>query len=248
MTDLRKREPFLVVGNWKMNGSRRALDTFQSEMKSVETHGVTIALCLPAALISAGVKAFEGSDMGIGGQNCHSEQAGAFTGEISAEMLADVGADYVIVGHSERREFFSESDLDVARKGAAAHKAGLTTVLCVGETHSQRAAGNHVETVLSQLKASLPKSATRENTVVAYEPVWAIGSGESASLAQIEEMHSAISEFLRDRSCSLVLLYGGSVKPDTAKAIAGVNAVDGFLVGGASLKAADFGKIIRSVQ
>jgi triosephosphate isomerase len=180
----------------------------------------------------------------LGGQDCHAQPKGAFTGDISAEMLKDAGASAVIVGHSERRTYHKESDADVRAKALAARRAGLCAIVCVGETRAERENGRALAVVRTQLDGSIPDGATADNLVVAYEPVWAIGSGLTPTPADVAEMHGSIRRLLRlrfaDEGAGMRILYGGSVKPSNAKELLGVADVDGALVGGASLKADEF--------
>lgn len=210
-----------------------------------------VALCPPATLIAQMNWQLRGSSVEIGGQDCRAEASGAFTGDIAAEMLADAGASLVILGHSERRAGHGETDADVAAKVEAALRAGLEPIVCVGETLEQRRAGDAVAVVQAQVEGSLPEAVRGSAFSVAYEPVWAIGSGLTPSLAEIAEVHQAIRETLDARfgepSRSSAILYGGSVKPGNAAEILAVAEVGGALVGGASLKAADFLGIIRAV-
>jgi triosephosphate isomerase (TIM) len=186
-----------------------------------------------------------GSSLRVGGQDCHAEAAGAHTGDIAAAMLADAGASHVILGHSERRGDHGETSAEVAAKVRAAWQAGLTAIVCLGETEAERQAGATLEVVAAQLEHSLPRAATAANTVVAYEPVWAIGSGRTPSEDEIAQVHGFLRDQLPDRE--IRLLYGGSVKAENADAVFAVPGVDGALVGGASLKAADFGAIIAAL-
>lgn len=241
------RGAFLVAGNWKMNGSSESLRTFHSAINGLQADGIDLALCVPAPLIAQATELFSDTPIAVGGQNCHSEKSGAFTGETSADLLAGCGARVVILGHSERRTLFGETDAIVREKTRAAIAAGLTVILCVGETSAERDEGGHLNVVLSQLDAALPDEADTKNTIVAYEPVWAIGSGKSASTDQIAEMHGAISQWSGDQGRQFQILYGGSVKPETAAEIGTIEAVDGFLVGGASLDPAAFSSIATAV-
>lgn len=205
---------------------------------------VDLLVCPPATLVVTFAIAALGSKVMIGGQDCHAEPSGAFTGDISAEMLADAGASAVIVGHSERRAYHHETDADVRAKALAAWRAGLTAIACIGETQEQRSARRMLEVVGAQLAGSLPDGATAENLVVAYEPVWAIGTGLTPTPADVAEVHGFIRERLTTRFCApgpgIRILYGGSVKPSNAAELLSVSNVDGALVGGASLKADDF--------
>jgi len=245
----------LAAGNWKMNGLAPAL----AELTALGTMaadpakgwgGVDLLICPPATLISRAAAAAGGGPVRIGGQDCHPKAAGAHTGDLSAAMLADAGAGAVILGHSERRADHGEGDGLVAAKALSAWGAGLLAIVCVGETLGERDAGTTLAVVNSQLAGSLPEGATGANLVVAYEPVWAIGTGRTPTLEQIGEVHQAIRATLTTRfggeGAKIRILYGGSVKPDNADAIARVGDVNGALVGGASLKAQDFAAIIQA--
>jgi triosephosphate isomerase len=242
----------LVAGNWKMNGklaSVAELDRIIAGAPAVMAKA-DLLVCPPATLIAAFAARAAGSAVAIGGQDCHAEPAGAFTGDISAEMLEDAGARAVIVGHSERRTLHHESDADVRAKALAARRAGLAAIVCVGESRDERAAGRALAIVGGQLDGSLPDSA--ENLIVAYEPVWAIGSGLTPTLADVAEVHGFIRVQLGRRfgagADGVRILYGGSVKPANAKELMAVAYVDGALVGGASLKADEFLTIAREAN
>ena len=252
-----KREPRpLVAGNWKMNGTMSDMAQIKAlgdRMAAAAPLAVDVALCPPATILgaSAGIGEALSGGLMLGAQNCHSEDSGAHTGDLSAPMLLDAGAQLVIVGHSERRADHGETDGQVAAKARAAWRAGLIAVICVGETLGERQAGQAVELVTGQLDASVPDGADADNTVIAYEPIWAIGTGKTPTVGDIAQMHSAIRARLEDRfgaaaAASMRILYGGSVKPDNAKVLLNVANVDGALVGGASLKAKDFWGIIES--
>ena len=236
----------LAAGNWKMNGLRADLDQARALAQDFPDPACGVLLCPPATLIAAMAQALEGSAVMVGGQDCHANSSGAHTGDISAQMLADSGARHVILGHSERRADHGESSALVAAKAAQAHAAGLVAIICLGETEAERDAGQTLDVVLGQLAASLPDGADAANTVIAYEPVWAIGTGRTPTLAQIAEVHDSLRAHLPDPAISL--LYGGSVKPGNAAEIFAIANVDGALVGGASLKAADFGQIIAALE
>ena len=242
----------LLAGNWKMYGLRAALAEIRALSRAfTETPpSGEIVICPPATLIAEAARAAEGTRIAIGGQDCHAEAMGAFTGDISAEMLYDSGARLVIVGHSERRQFHGETDTVVAAKVRAARRAGLTAILCVGESEAVRDAGSAEKVVTAQLEASVPAEIESHGLVIAYEPVWAIGTGRTPTAAQIEDMHGALRRALALRfgaeAKEMRILYGGSVKPANAAEILQVNNVNGALVGGASLKAADFLAIIRA--
>jgi triosephosphate isomerase (TIM) len=232
----------LVAGNWKMNGLR-ADGVALARAIAARAAGplrCDLLVCPPATLVAAVGEALAGSRVMLGGQDCHVEPRGAFTGDISAEMLKDAGCGHVILGHSERRHGHGETDSVVRGKVAAAWRAGLIAILCVGETRTEREAGRALDIVASQLGRSLPDEADAGRLIVAYEPVWAIGTGLSATTADIADMHAAIrSRIPRDTR----ILYGGSVNPANAGDIFALDEVDGALVGGASLKADDFCRI-----
>ncbi|MBW3245707.1 triose-phosphate isomerase [Epibacterium sp. DP7N7-1] len=239
----------LAAGNWKMNGTGDSLAELEALAKGDLPKGVDVLICPPATLIS---RAAEHADkIAIGGQDCHAAASGAHTGDLSAEMLRDAGASYVILGHSERRADHGESDEMVRAKTDAAHGANLVAVVCIGETLEEREAGSTLQVVGMQLAGSLPDGVTAQNTVVAYEPVWAIGTGKVPTLEQIAEVHNALRDALVQRfgnaGADVPLLYGGSVKPGNAAEIFAVSNVDGALVGGASLKSADFAPIIAAL-
>ena len=242
----------LAAGNWKMNGSPMSLTEVTALMKDHPAPGCEMLLCPPATLIAQMAWHVRGAALKIGGQDCHTGTTGAHTGDISAQMLADAGASYVILGHSERRADHGETDALIRAKAEAAWAARLTAIICVGETEAQRDAGSTLAVVGAQLAGSVPDGATAANTVIAYEPVWAIGTGRTPTLAEIAEVHGALRAGLADRfgdeAAEMRLLYGGSVKPSNAAEIFAVRDVDGALVGGASLKAADFGAIVAALS
>jgi triosephosphate isomerase len=240
-----QRRP-LVAGNWKMNGLKASAAELGKIIRGVGALStrVDLMICPPATLAMTFAAAALGSKIDIGGQDCHAEPSGAFTGDISAEMLSDLGAKAVIVGHSERRTYHKETDVEVRAKAQAAWRAGLTAIVCIGETHSEREAGRTLDVLGHQLDGSLPDGATAANLVVAYEPVWAIGTGLTPTPADVAEVHAFIRGRLAarygDTAESIRILYGGSVKPSNAAELMAVANVDGALVGGASLKAEDF--------
>ena len=241
----------LIVGNWKMNGLAADLAQALALADGVARDGARarVGICPPATLIAPMARALTGSTIAVGGQDCHAEPSGAFTGDLSAEMLADAGASLVIVGHSERRAGHHETDALVAAKALAAIRAGLEPIICVGESLEQRQEGQALEVVTAQIRGSISQALAGGAFAVAYEPIWAIGSGLTASLGDIEEMHAAIRRTLRDvfgEAAAMPILYGGSVKPDNAQEILAAREVGGALVGGASLKAADFLRIIAA--
>lgn len=242
----------LIVGNWKMNGLAADLDQAEALKTALDQQPARhrVALCPPATLIAQMAWRLRGGSVGIGGQDCHAAASGAYTGSISAAMLKDAGAGMVILGHSERRQGLGETDAEVAAKAQAAVAAGLEPIVCVGETLEQREAGRAVEIVSGQVRASLPDALAGEGFAVAYEPVWAIGTGLTPTLEQIAEVHAAVRAALVERlgeaGRTVPILYGGSVKPSNATEILAVADVGGALVGGASLKAEDFLGIIRA--
>lgn len=240
------RKP-IVAGNWKMNGLRVALDEARAVAEGLTAKAPEVLICPPASLIFPLAEALKGTPVAVGGQDCHAKASGAHTGDIAAEMLADAGARAIIVGHSERRSDHGERDQDVKAKAEAVLRAGLRAIVCIGETLGQRQAGLAYDVTARQLAGSLPAGASAANLVVAYEPVWAIGTGLTPSSADIAEMHRRLREQLAGLGLEAVrVLYGGSVKPSNAKEILAIANVDGALVGGASLKAQDFLGIIAA--
>ena len=242
----------LIAGNWKMNGLKSSQAEFEAMLAGASEVAAKadLLVCPPATLIAAFAKQARGSKtLAIGAQDCHPKASGAHTGDISAEMLADAGAAAIIVGHSERRADHGETDVLVRQKAEAVWRAGLTAIVCIGETQHQRDAGQTLDICRGQLNLSLPDAARSDNLVVAYEPVWAIGTGLTPTVGDVEQIHRFIREFLMARFSSegarIRILYGGSVKPTNAKELMAVANVNGALVGGASLKAADFLAIAR---
>lgn len=242
----------LAAGNWKMNGTVAALDEVRALIAAHPAPACEMLLCPPATLVAQMVEAARGSSLMVGGQDCHPKASGAHTGDISAVMLKDAGASHVILGHSERRADHGETDTLVRAKAEAAIGAGLVAVVCIGETEAERDAGQTLAVIGGQLDGSVPAGATAGNLVIAYEPVWAIGTGRTPTLAEIGEVHAFLRGRLRaligDAADGVRLLYGGSVKPSNAAEIFAVKDVDGALVGGASLKAADFGAIVAALS
>jgi len=230
----------LIAGNWKMNGTKDMARAFFSALEPAG--GVEILVCPPMTLIRESYECAP-SSIKIGAQDCHEAEEGAYTGCVSAPMLAGNGASYVIVGHSERRQYFGETDELVAEKALAAHIAGLSAIICVGETLEEREAGKTLEIVTEQVGTAIPSGCDAHNTVIAYEPVWAIGTGKVATLEQIQEVHAAIRGIVGQ---DMRILYGGSMKPGNAAEILALPDVDGGLIGGASLKADDFQAIINT--
>lgn len=239
----------LAAGNWKMNGTQAALAEIDQLLAAPSAPGCDVLICPPATLIQAMVGRSLGR-VGVGGQDCHAKASGAHTGDIAAAQLADAGASHVILGHSERRTDHGETDAAIRAKSEAAHAAGLIAVICVGETEAQRDGGDTLAVIAAQLAGSVPDGASAANTVIAYEPVWAIGTGRTPTNDQIAEVHALMRELLAARfgdGADMALLYGGSVKPGNAAEIFAIPHVNGALVGGASLKAADFGPIIAAL-
>lgn len=244
----------LVAGNWKMNGlaeSRSELETLSKLLKEGTEAGCNVLICPPYTLISS-FAAMNAESIAIGAQDCHAKASGAHTGDISAQMLRDAGAEYVIVGHSERRADHGESSALVCAKANAVLSEGLRAIVCVGETEAERDAGSTLTVVLGQLAESIPESATPDNMIVAYEPVWAIGTGRTPTTDDVAEVHTALRNALVERfgenGRRFSLLYGGSVKPSNAKELMSAPNVNGALVGGASLKASDFNGIIDAYR
>lgn len=242
----------LIAGNWKMHGLTPRLGDIRSLAVALKADSpdADVLICPPFTLIERAVSA-AGGIFAIGGQNCHHETSGAYTGEVSAEMLQDAGASAVIVGHSERRQQHGETDAVVSTKARAAARAGLLAIVCVGETQAQRAAGQALTACSEQIALSLPDEMTASAGVIGYEPLWAVGSGQTPTAEEITEMHGHIRHCLVARlgaaGNSMRILYGGSVKPHNARSILSLPHVGGVLVGGASLNAPDFEAIVRAV-
>lgn len=254
----------LVIGNWKMHGSMQQVDALLHQLldsplaspphggaKAPAGIGAEVAVCPPAVYLERAVRQLQDSPIGVGAQDVSAHQQGAYTGDICATMLADIGCRYVIIGHSERRQYHAENEASVAAKLERALAAGLTPVVCVGETLAQRERGETLAVITAQLQPVLAVGSSRlASLVVAYEPVWAIGSGQSATPAQAQEVHAHLRRTLaasdRDAARSVPLLYGGSVKPDNAADLLSQPNIDGALVGGASLKAEDFLAIVSA--
>jgi triosephosphate isomerase len=241
----------LAAGNWKMNGLSAHLPEVTALIAAHPAPRCDVLLCPPATLLAPMARAAAGR-IALGGQDCHPKPQGAHTGDVSAAMLADAGARYVILGHSERRADHGETDALVRAKAEAAWAAGLTAIVCIGETEAQRDAGQTLAVIAEQLSGSVPGGATPGNTVIAYEPVWAIGTGRTPTLPEIAQVHADLRARLTARlgpaAVGIRLLYGGSVKPGNAAEIFALPHVDGALVGGASLKATDFGAIIAALD
>jgi triosephosphate isomerase (TIM) len=244
----------LIAGNWKMNGLQADLQTVQAVAAGIDAaiSSPEVLLCVPATLLTDAARTAGKSALKIGGQTCHSMEKGAFTGDISPAMLAETGATYVIVGHSERRTMHHETDEIVAAQAKSALKHGLTPIICVGETADQRASGETLSVIAAQLNGSLAGMEAVDSVVLAYEPLWAIGTGKVATPDQIAEVHDFIRSFLANRfgspGNSVRILYGGSLNPGNAAEILPISNVDGGLIGGASLKAADFLAIYKTAS
>ncbi|WP_114390961.1 triose-phosphate isomerase [Notoacmeibacter marinus] len=237
----------LVAGNWKMNGLSADLEELKAMATGFEKAcggAVDGLICTPATLIERAARTVEGQGLSVGGEDCHAKESGAHTGDVSAEMIADCGASHIIVGHSERRTDHGESSQTVAEKAKAVWRGGLVAIICVGETEAQRKAGETLEVLDEQIAGSVPGNATADNMVVAYEPVWAIGTGLTPTVDDVAEAHAHIRarlvERLGEHGEAVRILYGGSVKPSNAAELMAVNNVNGALIGGASLKAQDF--------
>jgi len=241
----------LIAGNWKMNGLAASLGEAKAVAAGIGSAKARVAICPPATLIAQAAWQLKDTKVAIGGQDCRAEPSGAFTGDVAAEMLADAGASLVILGHSERRSGYGETDAIVATKVGAALRAGLEPIVCVGETLEERKAGQALAIVTGQVRGSLPAELSGKAFSVAYEPVWAIGTGLTPTVPEIEEVHTAIRatliELFGEHGETAPILYGGSVKPSNAAEILHAAEVGGALVGGASLKADDFLGIINAL-
>lgn len=253
--DKAKRQT-VIAGNWKMNKTPRETIALIGEMKkAIEAPGCAVVLCVPAVCIPAAVEAAKGSPIAIGAQNVHFEKSGAFTGEISCSMLLDLGVEYVIIGHSERRQYFGETDLTVNKRAAAALEAGLKPIICVGETLEQRELGITKELVSMQTKIALSGVTAQKmaQVILAYEPVWAIGTGKTATADQADEVNgwirAAVSDLYGKKVAEATTVqYGGSMNAANAQELLSKKHVDGGLIGGASLKAADFAAIVAAAK
>ena len=245
----------LIAGNWKMNcltqeGTDLAKE-IAAQVKAMNKPECEFLVCPPFTLLASVKKALRGAKVALGAQDCHFAEKGAHTGDISPLMLTDLGCKFVILGHSERRADHGESNELVNQKAVAAHKAGLKTVICIGETLAQREVGKAIDVCKEQITGSVPDDATAADTVIAYEPVWAIGTGKVPTAADVEEVHAAVRKVLakklgKGNANKMRILYGGSVKPNNAKELMNLPDVDGALIGGASLKAADFIAIAKN--
>lgn len=242
----------MAAGNWKMNGTSAAMAEIEALIPQVAGAGVDVVICPPATLLDRLSGQVEDTNITTSGQDCHANTSGAHTGDLSADMIVDAGATHVITGHSERRTDHGETDADVAAKTTAAQSAGLNVLVCIGETLDERESGTTLDVVSTQIAGSVPDGSTAANTVIAYEPVWAIGTGKVPTVAQIAEVHAHIRGLLVDRfgdeGTGMRVLYGGSVKASNAAEIFAIQDVDGALVGGASLKATDFAPIVAALN
>jgi triosephosphate isomerase len=243
----------MVAGNWKMNGSQAQVAKLLNGMADkIGDANADVVVCPPHVYLATALAELAGSHIRIGAQNCSEHESGAYTGEVSAAMLADTGCHHVLVGHSERRALFGENDGVVAAKFGAARTAGLQPILCVGETLEERENGRALEVVTKQLAAVFDQHAAEQTTIVAYEPVWAIGTGRTASPEQAQEVHQFIRAWLAESDAAIAsevrILYGGSVKADNAADIFGQADIDGGLIGGASLKQEDFVAIVKAAS
>jgi triosephosphate isomerase len=236
----------IAAGNWKMNGLSSDLAEAIAIGKASRASDCEVVLCLPATLLAQAAATGLPDALKLGGQDCHAEDCGPHTGDISASMLAEAGADFVILGHSERRAYHGETDARIAAKARAVWDAGLTAIICVGETEAQYRAGQTLDVLAAQVDASLPVDATPDNTILAYEPVWAIGTGLTPTLEEIATVQGNLRTRLPDTDISI--LYGGSVSPANASQIMALDDVDGCLVGGASLSAKSFAPIITALE
>ncbi|MBL0319478.1 MAG: triose-phosphate isomerase [Alphaproteobacteria bacterium] len=246
------QSPIILVANWKMNGTttqaKELLQSIQSHPVPKHTH---VVICPPFTLLHTLKSSLQTAPLLLGAQDCHFEESGAFTGDISPSMLVDAGCRYVILGHSERRNYHQESNHLIHKKAAAAHAAKLITVICIGETQDEYQQGRTQDVVFKQLEESLPASSTHQNTIIAYEPVWSIGTGNVPNCEEIQAIHQAIRSHLASLFASpdaVSILYGGSVKPDNAADILGIKGVNGLLVGGSSLQASPFCSIMEAVD
>ena len=253
MTSERQAVRPLLAGNWKMNGLKTALNEALAVSDAIQARSgpaVDVMICPPATLVMVLAEVTRETPLLLGAQDCHWSPSGAHTGDISAEMVKDAGGVAVIVGHSERRSDHGELDRHVRAKAEAAHRAGLVAIICIGETAGERDSAMTLDVVARQIAGSVPDGATPENTVIAYEPVWAIGTGKTPTAEDVRSVHAHIRQCLAGRFGSAAgairLLYGGSVKPNNARELMGVENVDGALVGGASLKAEDFLGILNA--
>lgn len=242
----------LAAGNWKMNGTPQSLEMIEVLAQSSPDADCDILVCPPATLLVSAAARAKGTPVMIGAQTCHTAETGAHTGDVSASMLRDAGASHVIVGHSERRAAYGETDALVRAQAEAAAQVGLAAIICLGETLDERDNGQALPVIRRQLAASLPQAATGTTTVIAYEPIWAIGTGKVPQMEEIAEVHTQLRtdlvEKLGPEGNAIRLLYGGSVKPGNAADIFALSDVDGALVGGASLTAADFSPIIAALR
>ena len=241
----------IVVGNWKMNGTYSSLDQIKRLPNLIAKSSCEVVICPPSTLLKDAITILKETKIEIGSQNCHYKNSGAFTGEISPQMLVDLGVKSVILGHSERRENNFETSGLIQKKAKTAHQAGLTTIICLGETYTHKNNGETDEVVTEQLCLSLPNTANSENTIIAYEPIWAIGTGKIPTTNEIQEVHEVLRRHISDITTAALalkirIIYGGSVNTENCSKILKIENVDGALVGGASLLADSFSTIINS--
>ena len=241
----------IVAGNWKMNGTVSSLDQIRQLRDLIKNDTFEVIVCPPTTLLSQAIDIVKNSAVAIGSQNCHEKNSGAYTGEVSPGMLVDLGVQVVILGHSERRENNFETSKLIQDKAKASHKSQLTTIICIGETEEQKNNGHTINVIKEQLDHSLPKTTNAENTIIAYEPIWAIGSGKTLSADDIKQVHKTLRTHIKmittsEIAAKMRILYGGSVNSDNCYEILNIEDVDGALVGGASLSAISFSSIINS--
>ena len=241
----------IVAGNWKMNGTVSSLDQIRQLRDLIKNDTFEVIVCPPTTLLSQAIDIVKNSAVAIGSQNCHEKNSGAYTGEVSPGMLVDLGVQVVILGHSERRENNFETSKLIQDKAKASHKSQLTTIICIGETEKQKNNGHTINVIKEQLDHSLPKTTNAENTIIAYEPIWAIGSGKTLRADDIKQVHKTLRTHIKKITTSEIaakmrILYGGSVNPDNCYEILNIEDVDGALVGGAALSAISFSSIINS--
>ena len=242
----------IVAGNWKMNGTVSSLEQIRQLCNLIKNEACEVIVCPPTTLLLEAINIVKNCGITIGSQNCHEKNSGAYTGEVSPDMLVDLGVKVVILGHSERRENNFETNELVKNKAKASHKSQLTTIICIGETEAQKNNGQTVNVIKKQLSTSLPSTANEENTIIAYEPLWAIGSGRVPKSKDIKLVHNTLRNYLAEITTSKIatrmrILYGGSVNSDNCSEILKIEDVDGALVGGASLSAGSFSSIINSI-
>jgi triosephosphate isomerase len=241
----------IVAGNWKMNGTISSLEQISQLPNLITKNNCEVIICPPSTLLMSAISVVKNTSIEIGSQNCHEKNSGAYTGEIAPKMLAEIGVTVGIVGHSERREYHYETNELVQRKAKALHQINLKSIICIGETEAQKKNGETIAVIKSQLSQSLPITANDQNTIIAYEPIWAIGSGETPTIGDIREVHRILRNYVAeitndDMAAKIRIVYGGSVNTENCSEILRVENVDGALVGGASLLSSSFSTIINS--